>query len=505
MSRANEVRKLATYIEENLRASRNAGLSFVDPRELSSSLHSKQSHLIFGRRGAGKSTFVASLAANTADQITVSVNLEDYKDISFPNIVVHVLREIFTQIASALQKKYNFFHFQQRKIAKELRQLVHELSQLLDSPDLQSLTVRQKESTTDSTTAGVSTKLGKLATGQQSDAEKEVHRTDSYDKLGRLKIEIYRYKQYFERVSRGTSNQPVFLVLDDFYFIPKDIQPQFIDFFHRVAKGTGLFLKIATIRHRTKHYLQADGSYIGVELGHDIYEIDMDYTLDNFEDLKRFMRQLLEGAIKDSQCNISLDDIFAGDGFAQLCLASGGVPRDFLSLFVRAANKNIISDSDKIGKVDINHEAIAAINSKLDSLKVDSAQERETLELYLAAVKSWVYGEKRTNIFLVAKPDLESHPQERQALKELVDLRLIHLVDSNTSSAPSDGRRYEAYMLDVGLYDNSRPRNFVQIEPGIQDEKSRRDAIRAAPRVDLAQLRARVAKDGKVTPLAVTV
>ena len=86
----------------------------------------------------------------------------------------------------------------------------------------------------------------------------------------------------------------------------------------------------------------------------------------------------------------------------------------------------------------------------------------------------------------------EQHPQERQAIRELVDLRLIHLIDSNTSSAPSDGRRYEAYILDVGLYENSRPRNFNQVEPGSEDSRSRKDQLRASPRLILADLAGRV-------------
>jgi hypothetical protein len=218
----------------------------------------------------------------------------------------------------------------------------------------------------------------------------------------------------------------------------------------------------------------------------------MDYTLDKFADLKEFMSELLGSAIKESRVGLSSDDLFSGDGFSQLCLASGGVPRDFLSLFVRLANSIVGAKAEKIGKVEVNEEAIATISSKLEALKVDSAGEREILESYLSVIRKFAYNENRTNAFLVAKDELEQHPQERQALRELVDLRLIHLIDSNTSSAPSDGRRYEAYILDVGLYENSRPRNFCQVEPGSEDSRSRKDQLRASPRLVLADLANRV-------------
>lgn len=281
---------------------------------------------------------------------------------------------------------------------------------------------------------------------------------------------------------------PVFLLLDDFYFVRKTDQSKLIDYLHRLAKGTQLFLKLATIKHRTKLYTQTEESYVGVEVGHDIQEIDMDYTLDKFDDLKRFMRQLLLRAADESNVSLKVKELFAGEGFNQLCLASGGVPRDFLALFVRLANQVVVGDAESIGKVLVNEAAIANIGNKYESMRADSAKERDALERCLDFIKNFVYDEKRTNAFLVSKPDLAEYPYERQAIKELVDLRLIHLIDENTSKAPSDGLRYEAYMLDVGLYDNSRPRNFKQIQPGSKDEKSRKDALRASPKLDLGSL-----------------
>ena len=122
-------------------------------------------------------------------------------------------------------------------------------------------------------------------------------------------------------------------------------------------------------------------------------------------------------------------------------------------------------------------------------MKVDSGDEDATLDEYLRRIKSMIYKDKRTNAFLVAKDDLEKDLQSRQALRELVDLRLLHLIDQNTSKAPIDGRRYEAYILDIGLYDNARPRNFTQIEPGHRDDKARKDDLRASPLLNLSKLR----------------
>jgi len=69
-----EISKLVTYIEENLRASSSVGLSFVDSRHHKTRLLSNQNHVIFGRRGAGKTTLVKA-TKETENQITIYLNL----------------------------------------------------------------------------------------------------------------------------------------------------------------------------------------------------------------------------------------------------------------------------------------------------------------------------------------------------------------------------------------------------------------------------------------------
>jgi hypothetical protein len=491
-----DVHALVAYIEENLRASSLAGLKFIDTRNFKGRLTVRQNHVVFGRRGAGKSSLVKSVCG-PADHVAVRINLEDYKDISFPNILLRVLKASCDELGKAVKARSKWRQlFPACRFRRRLKELETELEDLLYEPDQEQQEVHTTESADQNLGLQVSaehpaTGKASLSASSKRQSKKEVSRTIPVDKLGRLQIEIPRFKQVFCEASILFGNAPVFLVLDDFYFVPKAVQPEFIDFFHRLTKDTPLFLKLATIKHRSRLFKTTAQSYVGAELEHDIFEIDMDYTLDKFADLKEFMNELLCAAIKESDAGLSSDDLFTGDGFSQLCLASGGVPRDFLSLFVRLAN-SIVPKGEKIGKVEVNEEAIATISSKLDSLKVDSAGEREILESYLSVIRKFAYNEHRTNAFLVAKDELEQHPQERQALRELVDLRLIHLIDSNTSSAPSDGRRYEAYILDVGLYENSRPRNFVQVEPGSEDSRSRKDQLRASPRLVLAELAQRV-------------
>src|SRR6056297_951778 len=84
-----EVIKLRNYIEENIRASKKSGIEFIDPRRFQSQIHNRQNHVIFGRRGSGKTSLLNQLEKQV--KFVISVNIESYKDIFFPNIIVHVL------------------------------------------------------------------------------------------------------------------------------------------------------------------------------------------------------------------------------------------------------------------------------------------------------------------------------------------------------------------------------------------------------------------------------
>lgn len=498
------LQRLVNYIEENLRASMRAGLPFVDPRGHQSRIVTRQNHVAFGRRGAGKSTLLRSIS--DPDRQSVAVNLEDYKDVTFPNIVIQILMSVFRELQNAHRKKRRYWWLRPsgRRLNRDLRTTAESLAKELRQPDRQDVEVRSTEAATRGAAVGAGLSGGSASAEVGSRTETSTTRSVARDKLTYLKNELTAFKRLVSQAASIMETDSVFLVLDDFYFVAKDVQPDCIDFFHRMTKDTPLYIKVGTIRHRTRLIRRGGGQTVGVEVGHDVLDVDMDYMLDRFDELRSFMRQLLIDAAAAAGASTDVDDLFAGEGFGQLCLASGGVPRDFLGLFVRLGSQLQSGEISSIGKVEVTEAAIQAGRGKFDSLADDAGAEREILEHYLRMIKELVYSTKRTNAFLVAKDDLAGYPHEAQALRELVDLRLLHLADRNTSSAPSDGRRYEAYMLDVGLYDNSRPRNFNQLLPGAADEKSRRDALRASPRLGLRDLREGYLDLNTQTELALT-
>jgi len=253
-----------------------------------------------------------------------------------------------------------------------------------------------------------------------------------------------------------------YLILDDLYHVKQADQVRVLDYFHRLAKGNNLWLKIGTIRHRTKWYVHGDPP-IGVKIGDDADEIDLDLTLERFSQAKRFLAQILR-AFLDECGGISIDELLVDDAMTRLVLASGGVARDFLGIFRRsidiARERGEDRRGDKVGVEDVNGAAGEYDLSKREELKRDTLDERTNLEEALERIRNFCLNKINSNIFL-----LEKDTPGASEIDELVDLRLLHKVKSHVTAWGRQGKLYEAYMLDISQYTGSRSkRNLAWIE-----------------------------------------
>jgi len=478
--------KVLKYIEENIRITDQTTIEYLDPKGHIERLDSKQNQILFGRRGSGKSLLLKSLKEKKTDTICLNINLEDFKDISFPDSIIQVLRSLIIQLKKEVDNKYSLWSFfnwlQAKRILNKYSKLLITLENRLQQPDIFDESIKEKRGNKVSGEAksGYSKSEAKVT----AEASEEIETTKQFkiDKLNILKNELPDLKSLINETSEFL-NKSIFLVLDDFYFIKKREQPYFIDYFHRLSKNTNLYLKVATIKHRSSLYLAGE-TYIGVEIGHDAQTLNLDYSLDNFNALVEFMKSLLNHINNKVGVNINYSELLTENAFRFLCLASGGVPRDFFTLFIALGNK-MINDQKTISKPNVIDCSIENLPNKFEAFKTDSAEEKGVLEHYLQFIRQEIVDGRRFNSFLVSNSEVLKFPYINQAIKELVDLRLLHLVNSNLSSAPSDGLRYSAYMVDIGMFPNANPRNFQQIEPGQKDDKGRDDKIRSTPKLNL--------------------
>ncbi|AMC10289.1 hypothetical protein Lupro_03030 [Lutibacter profundi] len=479
--------KVLKFIEENIRITDQTSIEYLDPKGHIERLDSKQNQIIFGRRGSGKSLLLKSLKETKPEILCLTINLEDFKDISFPNSITQVLRSLIKQLKKEVEGEFSFFKSNKkwrarRKITKQFDKILKKLEQRLKQPDSFDESIREKKGAKVSAEAKGSYTTTSTAVRAEQSKEIETSKSFKIDKLNILKNELPDLKELINETC-SLLDKSIFLVLDDFYFIRKSDQPYFADFFHRLCKNTGVYLKVATIKHRTSLYIQGE-TYVGMEIGHDAQALNLDYSLENFNSLVRFMRDLLKHVNEKVGVNINYNNILTENAFKFLCLASGGVPRDFFTLFISLGNK-MIDGNKSISKPNVIDCSIENLPNKLEAFKTDTADEKEVLEHYLQYIREEIISNKKHNAFLIPNAEILKYSQINQAIKELVDLRLIHLVNSNTSSAPSDGLRYSAYMVDIGLFPNANPRDFKQVQPGEKDDRGRDDKIRSAPKVHL--------------------
>lgn len=355
------VRRLSKLIEESTRATTESVKYFVEPTPgVLDKAKNKRHHIIFGRRGSGKSSLLHKVAADlTVGRTPIAyIDLEQFKGHSYPDVLISVLVNTFTEFRKWLNSaatnpasktsfwktlfgsvptKGAFPRKETLELSEQFGKMLAELNDLLFQADEQK--TKQSKTADGSTEAKLTSKIelnalpihARVEGGLTSKLGEFTELQSEYTskKIEALHRNILRYKQLFEHLA-VLAGGPSFLLLDDLYHLRVSDQPLIIDYFFRIAKGANLWLKIGTIRHRSRWYVRGNPS-IGMKLGDDADEIDLDATLEKYGLTKNFLFRILSQL--SSVAGVQLDEILVEGGRDRLVLASGGVARDFLSIF----------------------------------------------------------------------------------------------------------------------------------------------------------------------------
>ena len=498
-----KIQELANVIEEATRSSKSGVKYFVEPAQgVLSRAVSKRHHIIFGRRGSGKSSLLIKLASDASLQRlpVVFVDMEEFKGHSYPDVLVSVLIKVFqefeewlntTAINPATKKSFwsKWFGGAPKKgalnrvkagqLAATVGRYKAELNSLLfDAAESSDKATVQK---TAEMTAGVSANIGAglksplaessmgMSYDESESQKKAVETTQEYRsfKIEKLHRKILDFKDLLQQLSEYSGGHG-YILLDDLYHIRTSDQADVIDYFHRICKGTGMWLKIGTIRHRTRYYVGGDPPR-GMKIGDDADDIDLDVTLEKYQITKRFLLKILEQFT--AEYGYRLDDIVTDGARDRLVLASGGVARDYLTSFRRSIGitrerlaKGVDSRGPKIGAEDVNVAAGENDSNKREEFNKDAATaEQQNLMTLFARIRTFCIETNNSNCFLIEK---EYRGTETAGVGELVDLKFVHHVSSRVTVRSRKGRVYDAYMLDLSQYTGERARrnlNMIEI------------------------------------------
>ncbi len=374
-----EVRQLQNMIKDSFRVRQNDRPLYVDIGGHLSRLGAAQHQVIFGRRGSGKSCLLVHYLneSRPSDVLPVYVLADEYKRLTYPDILIRLLVEILEGIPVRARwlKRLTRRDIPTRRLATDLRKL-------LDMADESAVVEATQQASNESmgTTLG---RPGVVSAAGTISKESAWGKTSAFKerKLDTLERHLRDYKAALRDAIRSTHSSRGCLLIDDFYLIPREWHPDVLDYLHRLLRDTEMYMKVATIRHRTRllrNYPQA----VGLELSQDVEEISLDWTLEDLGATQEYLGQMLASMAKAAGIPNALTQLFNADGLQELTLASGGVPRDFLNTFVTAVDASISEGNTRwlTPKYIYKGAGRLAYQTKLKNLREDASADSAGLD-----------------------------------------------------------------------------------------------------------------------------
>ncbi len=484
-----DVRTLQNLIRDSFRIRENQNPVYVDLGGNLQRFSSAQHQVLFGRRGSGKSCLQVHFlrqAESNGDPLAIYIGVDEIKRLGFPDVLIRILLGVFQRLPNAKGRCFGILKTPQSKIVASLREL-------LDDPE--HADVSKKDTRHTEGDLGLQPANGP-AMKIKAQRGREVTTTFKSKKLDHLERHLQDYKEALRGAIKGKW-PTVFVLVDDFYLIRKDLQPYVVDYLHRLFRGTDAYLKIGTIRHRTQLRVH-EGQTIGVELEQDVEGISLDKTFESFEETNTYLHSMLLEMARVGNKNMDVAALFNADAPRALTLASGGVPRDFLNIFVDAVDMSVqAGKTDRLTPTFIYKAAAQhSYKSKLANIQEEAGYDAEALSRVYGDLVTFCLKEKKKTAFLVSIDDSRQHPEQHELLQQLMDFKLIHVISQNTSAASGRQGRYVAYTLDFSIFMEPRRRGIEIVEFWKVDEQRRPIGVRESPDYALGRAAAAVANAG---------
>jgi hypothetical protein len=321
--------KLRLVITENLRVQRGGAepVPYIDVSNALTDITARQNHAVFGRRGCGKTLLLHHSAKKLPSGIKiVYLNCEDFKNHSFPNVLIEILDSVFAELDKNL-----WGWFGRKKRSKELiAEIRAQLRVLRVKADEHDQNVREARSVETGSEVGgglgikdTANFTGKISEKEKAELELTYKRSDN--KIRDLNMWLPQLKQKIrDFFDLSTSVKAVFIQVDDLYHLNRTDQPFVMDYIHRLCKDLPLYFKVATLRHASALYADRNGQPTGAQERHDYQPINIDFTFSDFRKTESQNLKILQEFGRLSGMNTAeVDSLFKGGGYRRLILAGG--------------------------------------------------------------------------------------------------------------------------------------------------------------------------------------
>jgi len=447
---------------------------------LMATLASPVNHLLTGRRGVGKSTTLAILERQAQEKgdWVVFVDVETHKSRAYPDVVIEIFLDILKEISPPL--------YRLDKLGLQ-RRIGRIKSVLTDLKEAHQEVVQSREATNSqegqahvSLDASVERKFVKL-TGGGSRRRSSSKTTSQTSLQTRRKEEFLRdlapaISKSLEEAAAVRSSGSLLVVLDDFYFIEREMQPRVLDHLHGITKRSNVWLKIGSVGARTHTYADGDPP-VGMQPPNDVQHLSLDVGLSEFLTAKRFLEDVTDGVLAPTGLRVR-DTLTDTARERAVLIAGGAVARDYFDLLILAAD-SAWEDAQKpgapagpfrIGAENVQAAAGHRLDRKQNDLRSDAGRDASRLETRFSDIRDFAR-DRDTYFFLVRNKDLDS--DWGREIAELEDLRFVHrIMTTRPNTGTMRGVDTTVFMVDIpGLVGKRMQKAPIQFwEPRRADE-----------------------------------
>jgi len=371
-----EVQLLRTVLSENLTVTQH---SFEDDFfsrytvfGAEEQIKSHGNHIVYGRRGAGKSSLLAFFmhCLRQEKKPYAWVAMQTYSGREDIHVVTEVLMEVVEQF-----QKYNIASADLNKARLKLESLAEEIDENIVENQLNRLRPKIRKA------------LALIA-----------------EKYGSL-----------------------FIFLDDVHVIKQE--PVLLSHLYAICRDNRTFLKISGIEPFVKTY--EPSSRQGLEKPYNAQEIRLDYNLTMPEKSKNHIKSILDAyAIYCALPDISY---LCGKGVLdRLVWVAAGVPRDALYIFSKAIARSTMKDEKKVSITSINAAASEMAEGKLKDMQQDVFGDSDDVKQIMEKIRLFCVNDKRKNAFIV---EIQNENSLFAKIQQLIALRLLHVIHEGITPA----------------------------------------------------------------------
>lgn len=477
-----EVRQTVANLANIVRAENIQSSGYLDlyvGDDALESINNVNNQVIYGRRGSGKTHLLKALQEKINGEFSNSRRIAIYVDarkilphsetdiLSPEQVALVIFRSIIQKLIDAFSENVRAFFGRSDVISIRTDPLDEDARRTLTgilkaiNLELQGKSILRLAEVP-VTREEVTKSNGRLAISSSPEA--------SYERTGELRnqsifnetsfVSIFDIAENLEKLVEWLDLNRVFCLVDEWSEIPNSAQRHLAELVKKAFIASRFSFKIAAIPNRTDLGSKTGEKFYGLEDGGDIFGCQLDnryvFEIDK-QKTRHFFNQLLHRHIEattpglpakllgkrssDNFINIFLTNKALGE----LLIASAGIPRDFINLFIHSFDQFKDSNNKHISVKNIR----LATSGWYETDKKKQIDEHPTEKALLQAIVQEIVVEKNSSHFMIG----EQHSTNPH-IQSLIDFRVLHLRKKGYSHKDLVKETFNVYSIDYGCYNH---------------------------------------------------